>query len=257
MAIELWQGEVPLWDDAIHQPRPTLTPFPVENAVGAVVICPGGGYVMKADHEGAPIARMLNGYGIAAYVLDYRVAPYRHPAPLCDVQRAIRLLRAGVDGPYERIGVLGFSAGGHLAACAGTLWDDGDANAADAIARASCRPDAMVLCYPVVSFISFAHEGSHANLLGEENGFTARRALSPEERVTPRTPPAFLWHTAEDKGVPVENSLRMAAALSQHGVPFALHVFPHGIHGIGLGEDVPLAHQWPELCGAWLKDLGF
>jgi acetyl esterase/lipase len=225
-----------------------------------MVVCPGGGYRTRAAHEGAPVARWLNGLGVAAFVLDYRVAPHRHPAPLRDAQRAIRLVRHGLPGgggPFERVGILGFSAGGHLAATSGTQYDRGAPGADDPVERASCRPDALVLCYPVISFGEHRHHGSMVNLLGDGAPEELRRTLSAETRVTADTPPAFLWHTADDAGVPVENSLLFASALRRHGVPFALHVYPRGRHGLGLAEDDPVAGSWTGLCAHWLATEGF
>ena len=224
-------------------------------------MCPGGGYGGRADHEGEPIARMLNEHGIAGFVCHYRVAPYRHPVPLMDASRAIRWVRRHADeynvNP-KRVGVLGFSAGGHLASTVATHYDAGEARAADPVEREGSRPDAAVLCYPVISFEPpFRHVGSMNNLLGADPPDGLRLSLSNELQVTEDTPPTFLWHTAEDAGVPVENSLLFASALSAKGVPFELHVYPHGAHGLGLAPDDPHVATWARLCGEWLKGLGF
>jgi acetyl esterase/lipase len=258
----LWPEGAPGARGTAAEDTPRLTPFLVEAAapVASVIVCPGGGYGGRAAHEGAPIARWLNTLGIAGFVLDYRVAPYRHPTPLGDAQRAIRLVRAaaarfGVDP--ARVGILGFSAGGHLATSAATLFDAGQPDAPDPIDRQSSRPDALIACYPVISFGEFGHRGSMHNLLGENPPEALRHALSLETRVTPETPPTFLWHTSDDGGVPVENSLLFALALRAHGVPFALHSFPHGRHGLGLAAGEPQVEAWPTLCGAWLRGLGF
>jgi acetyl esterase/lipase len=242
--------------------RPRLTPYLPAASVptAAIVVCPGGGYRMLAPHEGEPVARWLNGLGIAAFVLEYRHAPHRHPAPLQDAQRAIRLVRhfAGEwNVAPDRVGILGFSAGGHLAATAGTQPGAGDPHADDPVERQSARPDLMVLCYPVITFVSERDSVSMANLIGEDAPDDLRRALSAELNVTPGTPPAFLWHTAEDAAVPVEDSLRFASALHRAGVRFALHVFPHGRHGLGLATDDPTVGQWTTLCARWLADQGF
>ncbi len=232
----------------------------------AVLICPGGGYARRAGHEGEPVARWLNGLGWQAFVLDYRVAPERHPGPLHDARWAMRQVRHrapewGVDP--GRVAVLGFSAGGHLAATLSTRYDAGDQDSPDPLARQPCRPDATVLCYPVISFVQYPHLGSMHNLLGESPSLTLRRALSADLQVTPETPPAFLWHTAEDAGVPVENSLLYGAALARQGVPFALHVFPQGRHGLGLADGKagagrePQVAAWTGLCAAWLGGLGW
>jgi len=262
---------VPLWRDGAPQmaegaqpgDAPTIVPFPVESAqpVGAVVVCPGGGYAGRADHEADPIAQWLNTYGIAGFVCHYRVAPYRHPVPLLDASRAVRWVRQHAEGfgvNPERVGILGFSAGGHLASTVGTHFDAGNPNAADPIDRQSSRPDAMILCYPVLTFQPpFWHEGSMHNLLGPNPPDDLRMSLSNETQVTEQTPPTFLWHTADDGGVPVENSLLMAGALSAHRIPFELHVYAHGAHGLGLAPDDPHVASWTRLCGEWLKGRGW
>ncbi len=240
----------------------TLTPYFAAASAprGAVVVCPGGGYCHLADHEGQPIAEWLNQVGMHAFVVKYRVAPHRHPAPLHDAQRALRLVRANAAAwgvIPGKLGILGFSAGGHLTATAGTHFDAGDPAAADPVQRQSCRPDFLVLCYAVVSFGQLGHGGSAKNLLGENPPADLLQNLSNETQVTPQTPPAFIWHTGDDQAVPVENSLLFASALRQNGVPFALHVFPHGRHGVGLAADNPVLRAWPELCAAWLQESGF
>lgn len=241
---------------------PRLTPYlcGAEKPTGAVVVCPGGGYFLRAEHEGEPVARRLNEFGIHAFVLDYRVAPHRHPAPQHDAQRAIRLVRRHAAAWHvrpDRIAILGFSAGGHLAATAGTQFDHGDVAAPDPIERQSARPDALILCYPVISFDAVSHPGSADNLLGPDSSDDLRRLLSAELHVTADTPPAFLWHTGDDAGVPNEHSLLFAAALRRNGVPFALHIFPHGEHGLGLAPEHPQVSAWAALCGQWLADLDF
>ncbi|MEW9699740.1 alpha/beta hydrolase [Paenibacillus sp. SI8] len=260
--IELWPGAAQESIGEENQGCPSLTLYPLAGKAvsSAVIICPGGGYGRRAFHEGEPVAKWLNGLGIAACVLNYRVAPHQHPTPLQDAQRAIRTVRHYADEwriDPNRIGILGFSAGGHLASSAGTLYDAGDAHAADPIDRQSSRPDAMILCYPVITFGEFAHEGSKLNLLGETPDDALMTLMSTEKQVTADTPPTFLWHTAEDASVPVENSLLFTAALSRNRVPFDLHVFESGRHGIGLAEDYPEAKNWPTLCAAWLKKHSF
>lgn len=241
---------------------PMLTAFPMEGRepAGAVIICPGGAYRSRAEYEGAPVARWLNELGIAAFVLDYRVAPHRHPAPLHDAQRAIRLVRHHSDALNIRadpLGILGFSAGGHLAATAGTVFDAGDPDAQDPVDRMSSRPDLIVLCYPVISFGSFAHVGSMRNLLGDDPSTALRSHLSAEINVTRNTPPTFLWHTANDPGVSVEHSLAFAAALHRAGVPFSLHVYPAGAHGLGMAHDDPEVSSWTTHCADFLVRHGF
>ena len=261
-AVPLWpDGAVPLGAGSGPADRPSITPYLVRegDARSAVVVCPGGGYAGLADHEGEPVARWLNARGLHAFVLRYRVAPYRHPAPLWDAQRAIRTVRHHC-GPWRvdpgRVGILGFSAGGHLSATAGTHFDPGDPAAADPVDRQGCRPDFLILCYPVISFVAHTHHGSMTNLLGTEPPEDLRRALSNEEQVTAATPRTFLWHTADDAGVPVENSLGFAAALSRHRVPFDLHVYAHGAHGLGLAANDPHVGNWTAVCAAWLTAQG-
>lgn len=261
-----------LWTKGVEDPvehpglagseRPMLTVFPVDgqDPAGAVIICPGGGYNRRAEFEGAPVARWLNGLGVTAFVLDYRVAPNRHPAPMCDAQRAIRLVRHHSDAlniRADRVAILGFSAGGHLAATAGTTFDPGDPDARDPVDRMSSRPNLLVLCYPVISFGSFAHAGSMRNLLGDDPSADLRRQLSAETNVTSQTPPTFLWHTADDSSVTVEHSLAFATALRRNEVPFSLHVYPAGAHGLGLALDDPEVSSWTTHCADFLVRHGF
>jgi acetyl esterase/lipase len=260
--IFLWPEGAPGARGSGMEDKPRITPFiPAgDGPLGCVIVCPGGGYAGRAGHEAAPVSKWLNSFGVASFVLDYRVAPYRHPVPLGDAQRSIRLVRARAAEwkiDPKRIGILGFSAGGHLAATAATLFDAGKADAVDPIDRQSSRPDAAILCYPVISFGEFRHHGSMVNLIGDNPDPDLRRKLSLENSVTPQTPPTFLWHTSDDGGVPVENSLLFAAALHKCKVPFALHVFPHGSHGLGLALNVPEVKEWTALCETWLKGLGF
>jgi acetyl esterase/lipase len=261
----LWPEGAPdaLGTEPVDRPKITVYLAPAGTATGAaVVVCPGGGYgVVAADHEGKQVAEWLNSLGVSAFVLQYRLGPrYHHPAPLQDAQRAIRMVRSRANGwgvDPARIGILGFSAGGHLASSAATHFDDGEAEAADAIDRASSRPDFAVLCYPVISLTTVAtHSGSRRNLLGEEPDPTLVWKMSSELQVTPRTPPTFLFHTDDDPGVPVENSLLFFQAMKRAGVPGELHVFAHGRHGVGLAPEDPVLSQWPKLCARWMEGLG-
>jgi acetyl esterase/lipase len=257
---------LPLWPDTppgeTHEDafRPTLTTFLLEGdeARGAVVVVPGGGYGGRADHEREPIARRFNEAGFHAFVLDYRVAPHRNPEPLNDAARAVRIVRnraAEWRVKPDKIAVLGFSAGGHLTASLGVFFDSGEAGSSDPVARESSRPDALVLCYPVISSGKFGHQGSFDNLLGPESSAAEREAMSLEKHVRKDTPPAFLWSTSDDEAVPVENSLLFATALRAQGIPFEMHVYPHGPHGMGLAEKDPHVGTWPELCAEWLKGM--
>jgi acetyl esterase/lipase len=249
---------------------PTLTPYlvPKERATGAaVVVCPGGGYQHLAEHEGRPVAEWLNSLGVTAFVLKYRLGPrYRHPAMSQDASRAVRTVRAraaewGLDP--SRVGILGFSAGGHLASTAGTHFDGGRADATDPIERVSSRPDLMILVYPVITMREKTHAGSRRNLLGESPAPELIALLSNEERVTKETPPAFLVHTTTDAAVPVENTLMFVSALRRAGVPFELHVYERGPHGFGLGTARPnrpadpVLSTWPGRCADWLRLRGF
>ena len=262
--ILLWPGGAP--DTVGKEPLdvPTLTPYlpPAEKRTGAaIIVCPGGGYSHLADHEGGPVAEWLNTLGITAFVLKYRYGPrYHHPAPLRDAARAIRTARAraaewGID--QNRIGVLGFSAGGHLASTIGTHFDSGKSEATDEIERISSRPDLMVLIYPVISMREFTHAGSKRMLLGENPSPDLVTLLSNDEQVSNQTPPAFIVHTADDPAVPVENSLRFAAALRKAKVPVEIHVYEHGPHGFGLGGKDPVLSTWPLRCAEWLRGHGF
>ena len=246
--------------------KPTLTiylPEPDKTTGAAVVICPGGGYGFVAmDHEGHQIARWLNSLGAAGFIVDYRhrTKGYGHPAPLEDAQRAIRTVRARAAEwkiDPKRIGIMGFSAGGHLASTAGTHFDQGKADSEDPIERIGCRPDFLILCYAVIAFGEpYTHRGSQQNLLGKDADPALIRSLSNEKQVTPQTPPTFLFHTDEDTGVPAENSVQFYLALRRAGVPGELHVFQRGRHGIGLGLSVPGTSAWSELCAAWMRNRG-
>jgi acetyl esterase/lipase len=262
MSIYLWPEGAPLAEGKTEEDRPRLTAYivPKGTLTSAVIICPGGGYARRAEHEGKPAALWLNGLGISAFVLDYRVAPYKHPVPLLDAQRAIRHVRHHAQEwniDPNRIGILGFSAGGHLASAAGTLFDSGNPHALDPIDQVSSRPDAMVLCYPVISFGNYLHQGSMNNLLGNDAPAEQRSLFSSEMRVTSETPPTFLWHTVDDAAVPVQNSLLFAAALSQHKISYDLHCYESGKHGLGMAKDHPQAHSWTQLCELWLGKRGF
>ena len=273
-AFPLWAKATPgaLGTDPVKD-IPTLTPFfpAADKATGAsVVICPGGGYGGLASHEGRDYALWLNAHGIAGFVLKYRLgsAGYRHPAMMNDVNRAVRYVRANAGEwklDSKRIGVMGSSAGGHLASTAVTHFDMGKADDADLIERASSRPDLGILCYPVISMGAHTHNGSKNNLLGKEPSEELVKLLSNELQVTKSTPPCFVWHTWEDKGVKVENAMEFAAALQRNGVPFDLHVYQKGAHGIGLGvkgwdpEKTPVSalHPWSLDLAVWLNVQGF
>ena len=261
----LWSGDAPgsKGMDAADIPTITIYKPAAEKANGAaVVVCPGGGYGGLADHEGRPIAEWLNTLGVTGIVLKYRLGPrYHHPIMLQDVGRALRTVRANAKDwnlDPNRIGVMGFSAGGHLASTAATHFDAGDPNAADPIDRFSSRPDIAILVYPVITMTEpFTHRGSRQNLLGDNPAPDLVDLLSNEKQVTSKTPPTFLIHTADDGAVPMENSLLFAMACRKAGVPVELHVYEHGPHGIGLGGNDPVLSAWPITCGKWLEHRGF
>jgi len=261
-AIPLWSGAPPGFKAEYGQPAPTITPYlKKDNRLhGAVIVLPGGGYGRKAAHEAEPVARWLNHLGLSAFVLDYRVAPYRHPIPLLDARRAVQIVRSRAQEwkiDPARVGILGFSAGGHLAASAGTHFEEIEAGEPDGISRLSFRPSFLVLCYPVITFGNFRHHGSMENLLGPNPPDALRESLSCELRVTNQTPPSFLWHTANDATVPVENSLLFAGALAASRIPFELHIFADGEHGVGLAAGHPSAGPWTSLCAQWLRRVAF
>jgi acetyl esterase/lipase len=263
--IVLWPEGAPGAVGNEDADRPTLTVYlpPAERAVPTgVVVCPGGGYAKLAmDHEGRQVAEWLNSLGVAAFVLKYRLGPrYRHPAPLEDAKRALRLVRSRA-GEFriapDRIGVWGFSAGGHLASTLATHFDAGNPAAADPIERVSCRPDFAILAYPVISFASeYAHKGSRRNLLGDNPDPALVENLSNEKQVTAQTPPTFLFHTNEDQGVPAENSVLFYLALRRAGVPAELHIYERGRHGVGLAPNDPVLSSWPQRLADWLRVRG-
>ena len=264
----LWSGEAPGALGKAEKDVPTLTPYladPSRATGAAIVICPGGGYGGLASHEGVDYARFLNEQGIAGFVLKYRLGSsgYRHPVMVQDAARAVRTVRlraAEWKLDPHRIGIMGSSAGGHLASTLMTHFDSGNASSSDRIEQQSSRPDLGILCYPVVTMGEFTHQGSKANLLGKNPSPELVRLLSNELQVTKETPPTFIWHTWEDSAVPVENTLQFAAALRKAGVPFDLHVYQKGPHGIGLGTakwDPERRHPWTRDCVFWLKVQGF
>ncbi|MBB5803742.1 acetyl esterase/lipase [Saccharothrix ecbatanensis] len=214
----------------------------------AVLVLPGGSYLRHADHEAEPVAQWLNGLGLHAFVLRYRVDPHRHPAGLLDARQALHHVRQHAQVDPHRVGVLGFSAGGHLAGMLATgVHPTGEPSSADE------RPDFAVLCYPVISLdgADGGHQGCGDRLLGDDADSAARATLAVDRHVDARTPPTFLWHTADDEAVPVVNSLRYAEAAARHDVPVELHVYPHGKHGLGLAVGEP-AGAWTGLCADWL-----
>jgi acetyl esterase/lipase len=261
--VLLWPEGAPgkVGDEPTDKPWLWLYPAdPARNTQTAVVICPGGGYAVHAvDHEGTQVARWFNSIGVNAYVLKYRLAPrYKHPAMMQDVQRAIQHVRAHADQYHvaaDRIGVMGFSAGGHLASTCATHFLEADPQSADPVSKVPSRPDFAVLAYPVISMTEdWGHRGSLKNLLGENPDPELAKSLSNDQMVTPQTPPTFLFHTAEDAGVPPQNSVAFFAACLKHKVPAELHVYQKGPHGVGLAPGYPDLAGWKEHVHFWLKN---
>jgi acetyl esterase/lipase len=250
----LWSGPAPGALGTSEKDVPTLTVFLPDSGTStraAVVICPGGGYAHLAiQKEGDNYARFLGMRGVTSFVLKYRLGSdgYRYPAMFEDVARAIRIVRSEADKwgiDPTMIGVVGSSAGGHLASTLLTHYDSGNPKASDPIDRASSKPDFGVLCYPVITMGPMTHEGSKENLLGKNPSPELVELLSNEKHVTPETPPCFLWQTAEDKTVSVQNSIMFAEALARNNVPFEIHVYERGGHGLGLGDQYPFSHALP------------
>ncbi|MGB2717395.1 MAG: alpha/beta hydrolase [Vicinamibacterales bacterium] len=261
--ILLWEHGAPGTLGDTDADRPTLTIYRARNPVGTgIVVAPGGGYgALALDHEGRQVAAFFNAMGISAFVLKYRLGPrYHHPIQLGDAQRALRTVRARADEfgvSTDRVGMMGFSAGGHLTATAGTHFDAGKADSSDPVERASSRPDFLILGYPVISFDpAIAHAGSMRNLLGEHPDPKLVESLSNDLQVTPQTPPTFLFHTTADAGVPVENSVRFYMALRKAKVPAEMHLFENGPHGVGLALGDPALSTWPTLLTNWLRGRG-
>jgi acetyl esterase/lipase len=271
LAIEPEDIQVPLWPEGApgalgNEPKdvPTLTVRKVEssNPTGALIICPGGGYGgLAMDHEGKQIVQWANSMGLTAVLCDYRHRGkgYGHPAPSQDALRAVRLVRAKASDwniDPNKIGIMGFSAGGHLVSTVITQFDPGSKESTDTVARESSRPDFAILCYPVISMgSSFTHRGSEVNLLGEKASKETLEQFASERHVRSDTPPTFLMHTVEDKPVPVENSLVFYQAMVAKQVPGELHIYQKGPHGVGLARNIPGTSDWPLACQRWLKEL--
>ena len=280
--LDLYEGEIPnskptteteKWDTTdivrvskVIKPAVEVYLPSKKNATGqAVVICPGGGYwILAYDWEGTDIAKWFNSRGIAAIVLKYRLPTSNgnqvpHLSPLMDAQRAIRTTRHNAENwniNPDQIGIMGFSAGGHLASTAGTHFDPGDPGAIDPVDRLSSRPDFMILVYPVVTFShEFMHSGSMKALLGEDPSDELIREYSNELHITGDTPPTFLIHASDDKGVPVKNSIIFYEALIKNNVPAELHIYPEGGHGFSLAIGKPHLENWPERCMEWLEEV--
>lgn len=279
--MKLWPGDIPFSNGIVGEEEytdkghvkniqdPTITIYLPEKAKAtgaAVVICPGGGYrVLAIKHEGHDIAKWFNEFGVAGIVVKNRLPTSENitdtsEVAMTDAQRAVRMVRHhaadwGIE--KDKIGIMGFSAGGHLASTVGTHFDYGIANSADPIQKVSCRPDFMILMYPVISMSEdFMHAGSMKNLLGNNQSYEQKLRFSNEKQVTSETPPAILIHSSDDKAVPVENSIRFYEAMIKNNVPAELHIFNSGGHGYGLGRKDGTSHNlWTENCQAWMMDM--
>ena len=263
--LPLWPEGAPGAQGTADADVPAITVFlprTMTPGTPAMIVCPGGAYAaLAANHEGRQVANFLNSLGMAAFVLRYRLGPkYHHPIQLGDAQRAIRTVRAKsaewrIDP--SRIGIMGFSAGGHLAMSASTLFDGGKTDATDPIDRAGSRPDFAVLGYPVISMTaSWTHQGSRRNLLGDSPDAELASKLSGEKAVTKETPPTFIFQTNQDTAVPAENAVHYYLALRQNGVPAEMHIFEKGPHGVGLANNDPALSAWSTLLAAWLRTRG-
>ncbi len=266
--IPLWPGAAPGALGDTDADKPELTLYRAGRSGTAVIIAPGGAYRnLSMESEGRQEAYWFNAMGVSAFVLRYRLAPYHHPVELNDAQRAIRIVRSRAQEfgiQPDRIGMMGFSAGGHLAATAGTHFDAGKPDAADPIERAGSRPDFLILCYPVISFqggvagpnILNAYAASGRNLLGDNPNQKTLDELSNELQVTPQTPPTFLYHTTNDNLVAVENSVQFYLALRKNHVSAEMHLFENGPHGSGMGLTDPALSVWPTLLMNWMRGRG-
>lgn len=260
--LPLWPGGAPGAQGTEDRDIPTITvylPRTITPGMTAVVVCPGGGYTNLAmNHEGRQIANYLNSLGMAAFVLKYRLGPrYNHPIEIADAQRAIRTVRGKAlewSIAADRIAIMGFSAGGHLAATASTHFDAGKPDAPDPLDRLSSRPDFAVLGYPVISLVApWTHQGSRRNLLGDHPDPELAKSLSLENAVTAQTPPTFIFQTNADTTVPAENAIYYFLALRKAGVKAEMHIFENGPHGVGLAMNDAALSEWSHLLTNWFR----
>jgi acetyl esterase/lipase len=255
---ELWETQIP-YNDEENNFIPKITAYPAASK-GAVIVFAGGGYEMKAEHEGAVMGNWFRENGITAFVVDYRVAPYKHPAQISDAMRAVKFVRFyaekyGID--REKIAVMGFSAGGHLAGSVSVHFDKPMYKDTDRIDCVDCRPNASVLCYPVIDMGAYRHDGSRTNLIGSRPTQKAEDLMSLHKNVTENTPEAFIWHTSTDNCVNVMNSLLYAQALSRECIPYEMHIYPMGEHGLGLADGLPYVARWADNLKEWLINKGW
>ena len=254
----LWGSKVPFYDEE-NGFIPKITAYPAES-VGAVIIFPGGGYGGRAEHEGKVIAEWLNSHGITAFVVDYRVAPYKHPTEISDAMRAVKYVRFYADKykiERDKIAVMGFSAGGHLAGSLSVHYDKEMYESTDGIDNEDCKPNASILCYPVIDMGYYRHDGSRVNLLGRGVSERMTEFMSLHKHVNENTPEAFIWHTSTDGSVPVMNSLLYAEALSAECIPYEMHIYPMGEHGLGLSKNLPYVATSQKNLIAWLEHKGW
>lgn len=266
--LDIWSG-LPYDESPAPGFRPVMDTYVLDGRKtrGAVLVLPGGGYGFTSEREGEPIANQFTAAGFHAFVLWYSVAPHSHPQPIRDVSRALCIIRENAVQWHvdpDKIAVAGFSAGGHLAASIGVHWDKPWLSGIQGLNRDGNKPNALILSYPVITSGPLGHRGSFENLLGQNPSESDLQMMSLEKQVGSQTPPTFLWHTFEDEAVPVENSLMFASALRQAGVPFEMHVYPEGRHGLSLasaetaweGQGVdPHVGSWIRLCAEWLAKL--
>jgi acetyl esterase/lipase len=257
--IKLWDNP-PLANGTEDADTPTLTIYPVNGAKTAVMVCPGGGYeFLSMDNEGDQICKWFNERGITAFILKYRVAPYKFPVPMLDGQRGLRTIRhLAIEYGYDtdKIGVMGFSAGGHLSSTLSTHFDYGNLEATDNIERMSCRPDFTILCYAVISLLDYDYAGPSRKMPGDMP-IKEVESLCNDRMVTANTPPAYLHHTADDTSVSYKHSIGYFTALNKMGVDAELHIYPHGAHGIALAKDNPELCHWPDSLHKWLINRGY
>ncbi len=267
---------IELWERGAYQSEgkdgfiPTLDTYildGIKKKRGAVLICPGGGYEFTSEREAEPIAMQFNAAGFHAFVLYYSVSPQKHPQPLLDLSRAMCIIRENAKAwnvDCEKIAVCGFSAGGHLAASLGVHWEKPYLQKAAGIKKGMNKPNALILCYPVITSGEFAHRGSIENLLGKQANKKLLYEMSLEHQINKKTPPAFIWHTFNDGAVPVENSLFFANEMRKKGIPFELHIYQEGSHGLSLATSetddgnmgvYPHIATWVKLCIEWMEKL--
>lgn len=269
--IDIWEG-LTYHSEDVHDFRPILITYILntsneynKNVRGAVLICPGGGYSFTSEREAEPIALKFNGKGYHAFVLSYSCTPAKYPQPLLDVSRAMCIIRENAKDwniDSNNISVCGFSAGGHLAAHLGVHWNKDFLNNIDGISVGENKPNKLILAYPVITSGEFAHKGSIINLLGENYSDELLCEVSLEKQIGEHTPESFIWHTFEDNAVLVENSLLFANGLRKFNIPFELHIYNKGGHGLSLGTEetasprmpiYPQISTWFDLCINWLN----